>query len=189
MLIEKETEKDLPADWPQRYYAIPDPAERKEALEKRLKENPSSEDERRREIFQKRFRKSDDLFMEAWLLIRMSEQDKISRFNRNRKERAFRSCMTQLQITEDPDDILMQEWTDFARKWISTCLSRQYRTAAFGILTVKDTILAGKIAHEINSVTRDIPSRFSLQEVFLPFRKIMIDVYKETIEDSDEYFS
>ena len=189
MLIEKETYPDPSLNWPESYYGIDDPAARKAALLQVLGNSPSAEEERRLEIFQKRFRKDrDDLFMEAWLLIKMSEQDKISFLNRKSKEKHLRSCMSQLMLTNEPDELLRKEWYDFAGKWIQTCLTSQYRKAAFGILTVNDTVLAGRIANEINTVTRDIPARFSLQSEFTVFRNIMIDVYRHTVEDSGYYF-
>lgn len=184
MLIEKN-----PAVIPENYYEIQDPAQRRKYLTDKLSENADSADEKRLDLLNRRFRRDrDDLFMEAWLLIFMSQQDHLSRFNRKRKEKEFRAYANQLMITEHPDEFLLDEWRDFANKWIQTCLTKQYRSAAFGVITVSDNVLAGKIANEINAVTRDIPARFSCEKAFLPFRRVMTETYRKTIEDSDFRF-
>ena len=189
MLIEKK-KTALPAgQWPDNYYQEDDPQVRKELLDGVLRNSPSEDDLRRNEILKRRYRKNDDLFMEAWLMINMCEQDHIGILNRKRKEREFLKYAEQLMVSGSPDPVLCLEWKAFAEKWIRTCLSRQYRSAGFGVISMRDEAVAGKIAREINTVTRDIPRRFSKEDSFLPLRKILIEVYKHEIADSDDIFN
>ena len=101
----------------------------------------------------------------------------------------YQKYAEQLMVFDSPDPVLCLEWKAFAEKWIRTCLSRQYRSAGFGVISMRDEAVAGKIAREINTVTRDIPRRFSKEDSFLPLRKILIEVYKHEIADSDDIFN
>jgi hypothetical protein len=191
MLIEQKTDLTGSLPWPERYYKTENIAERESMLDEVLKSDPSEDDLRRKELLKKRYRQNrnrDDLFMEAWLMITVAAKDSVGLLSRGRKERELKRLAEQLMITSDPDPVLREEWKDFAGKWISSCLGKQYRSAAFGLFTMKDRQVAQKIANEINAVSRDYPAVFSLEDSFREFRKTLIEVFRETIDVSDEYW-
>lgn len=190
----EEPVSDFLEDWPKHYYGQDDPNKRSAYLKKYLSLHPESEDDRRREeLLQKRFDLSGkepvDLFIRAWMMIRIMENDKVSFLNRKSLEKRLREQKDQLCIRNRPDDILIREWRDFARKYIIICCdSGSYRKAAFGLLNINEEKTALKIAREIDLVTRIIPLRLNLEEDFAVFRDTVIDVYCSLLKDGEEFW-
>ena len=87
------------------------------------------------------------------------------------------------------DELLFAEWKNFAEVYLSTCSSHSYRSTLFGFLTLKDDVVAAKIAKEIDSVTRLAPRQFNLENECKKLREIMIDAYISQIKDGEAYWN
>lgn len=196
MLAKKEENTgDIFEDWPASYYRQKDPRKRREYLEQRLAAfGESAADLKRKQLLNKRFsfgsKEPADLFIRAWMMIRIGENDTITFFNRRSKEKELRENLKQLCIlNEDISEELLLEWRDFALKYLIICCeSHSYRTAGFGLIRMNDEKAAFKIAAEIDLVTRVIPSRFHLEEECSAFRDTVIDVYCSLLENGEEYW-
>ena len=190
----EEPVSDFLEDWPKHYYEQEDPQKRREYLKKYLSLHPESADDiRREELLQKRFdfsgRETVDLFIRAWMMIRIMENDKVGFLNRKSLEKRLREQMEQLCIGNRPDDILVREWRDFARKYfIICCDSGSYRKAAFGLFSISEEKTALKLARETDLVTRIIPSRLNLEEEFVVFRDTVVDLYCSLLKDGEEFW-
>ena len=190
----EEPVSDFLEDWPRHYYEQEDPEKRSEYLEKYLSLHPESEDDQRRQkLLQKRFdlsaKEPVDLFIRAWMMIRIMENDKVGFLNRKSLEKRLREQMEELCIGNRPDDILVREWRDFARKYIIICCdSGSYRKTAFGLFSISNEKTALKIAREIDLVTRIIPARLNLEEDFVVFRDTVVDVYCSLLQDGEEFW-
>ncbi len=195
-LARKEPQStDIFAEWPDSYYREDSLARRREYIEEQLKRHPDSEaDQRRKDLLNRRLslkgKEEADLFIRAWMMIRIAENDRISFLNRKSKEKELRENLRQLCILDyEESDELIREWRDFARKYlIICCKSSSYKTVGFGLIHINDEKAAFKIAAEIDLVTRTIPSRFDLDQDCLAFRNTVVQVYCELLENGFEYW-
>lgn len=202
MLLKKNVEPkpDYLQDWPNHYYEIDDIAERKEILQKAIELNlDPAHDKYRLKLFERRYctgdkKKMIDAFMYAWVMIKASSASSISFFNKKQKHREMVSYMESLCLLnfepECPEEkqVLTEEWNAFAKQFISSCAdSRSYRSILFGIATIKDPAVAGKLAAEIKLVTETYPAYLGYAETFLPFRQILMDNFRQMIEDGESY--
>lgn len=191
----KPLSTDIFAEWPDSYYREESLARRREYIEEQLRRHPESEaDQRRKDLLDRRLslkgKEEADLFIRAWMMIRIAENDRISFLNRKSKEKELRENLKQLCILEYAEsDELIREWRDFARKYlIICCKSPSYKTVGFGLIHINDEKAAFKIAAEIDLVTRKIPSRFDLDQACLSFRNTVVQVYCELLENGQDYW-
>ena len=189
-----ETPKDIFANWPDSYYEEESLAKRRQYLNHILSEHPESvSDQNRDALLNRRYGGKDetDLFIRAWMMIRIHEGDRITFLNRKHIEKELRHNLTQLCVLDfEMSDELIREWRDFARKYLIICCeSSSYRTTAFGLIRMSNEKTALRIAAEIDQVTRVIPSKFNLEEECSAFRKTVIDVYCRLLENGEKYWN
>jgi hypothetical protein len=137
-----------------------------------------------------------DLFMNAWMMIKVSATSGVPIFGRRLKKKEMASYMHTLCISDFPCDddealaIREQEWASFARTLISVCTnSRGYCSTLFGMVPIKDETVLKKIAEEIVLVTKTYPSAFGLYDDMKPFSDAVIKTYCEVIENGDIYIA
>lgn len=195
LLNTKEKQTGLLEDWPSHYYETEDPAKREECLKTILAQEHTEADERLYELFQKRFDMSNeypvDRFIRAWLFLQMYGRETPLFTSRKKIRKMLTEQADELCVTEGtPDAMLEEEWRDFARKYIGTCISsRNYRSFALGLIPMKDKTLAMKIAKEIDTTTTVIAEKAGLAEAFKPLRAVMIRTYIDSIQGGDEYWN
>lgn len=200
MLLHKEKAPtiDYKANWPAHYYDIPDIDTREKLLLEMVEEYGDADDQRRLAILRKRYpvvaqknapRK--DAFVAAWMNLLIDGRLGTNFLNRKKRERDIRQYFTALGILNDtPDAILLEEWRQFARLWIETCVGdRTYDSTAFGLFHLSDERLGKKIASEIHEVTGLIPARFGLREEVRCFREVMKDTYISMVDEGARYWS
>lgn len=187
---------DYMANWPKHYYEIEDINMREACLKKYIKEHPdSTEDKRRLEIFEKRYGKKakkerGDEFIKSYMMILIAYTNNLHSFDTLRKEKELKSDLKNLCVLDfEHDELLFAEWKNFAEVYLSTCSSHSYRSTLFGFLTLKDDVVAAKIAKEIDSVTRLAPRQFNLENECKKLREIMIDAYISQIKDGEAYWN
>lgn len=191
---ENKPQTDWLADWPAHYHEIPTPQEREQVLQTRLEKADDPADRRRLELLYQRYGHDDkhiDMFMHGWLMLTVMSHDRITAFNRRRYEKEFRRNLTELAIQEDtvPDDLLKEEWHDFARLMINICASdKNYRSTLFGLFKNSDETTALHIAQDIDLVTRIIPAQFDLEEACRPFREVLVHTYITEIDQGQTYW-
>ena len=186
---------DYLQDWPTHYYDIPTGTLRMEYLKKAQENELSSKaDDYRKELCEKRFFHQNntgnvDGFLHAWMMIKASSVAGISFFQKKRLTRELESYMRDLCLLdftpkdEEQDAVLAEEWSDFARYFISSCTgSKGYCSTLFGFVPIKDAMVAEKIAAEIDVVTKEYPAKLGYEEAFLPLRNIMLDTYEQMIQ-------
>lgn len=192
MLQKREDTEKLKENWPEHYYEIDDVLLRKKLLE----EHAGQEESRRLlELWQFRFSekngKASDHFMEAWLMLKIASQSKVSFLNRKGKEKEIRKYAEMLGLYNISDE-MKREWRDFARTLLISCAdTRAYRTALFGMIDLGDRVTAMRIAEEIDTVTGIYPDSLACRELFQPLREVMIQTYRDILNDGnalwDEY--
>lgn len=202
MLLKKESVKDIDylQNWPEHYYEIETASKRKEYLEKALNQKLDPiYDPYRMNFLEKRFfsqkkKETTDAFMHAWMMIKASSATGVSFFGKKRQQQELVSYMKELCLfdykpeSEEEVQVLHDEWEDFAKRWISSCVgSKNYCSTLFGLVRIKDAAIATKMIEEIDLVTRTYPANFQLSQAFLPFREILISVYCQMIEDGSSY--
>ncbi|MCR4654912.1 MAG: hypothetical protein K5770_01565 [Lachnospiraceae bacterium] len=198
MLFKTDTtpNADHMADWPKHYYEIEDINMREACLKKYIEEHPdSSADKRRLEIFERRYGKKakkdrGDEFIKSYMMILIAYTNNLHSFDALRKEKELSSDLKKLCVLDfEQDELLFEEWKNFAEVYLSTCASHSYRSTLFGFLTLKDDVVAMKIAKEIDTVTRLSPRQFNLENECLKLREIMINVYISKIRDGETYWN
>ncbi len=178
------------AEWPQHFYDTDDALTRKAALQERLRVSENAEDLERQRILDQRYDdKGNDLFMQAWLMLKIESDTKPNLLTRKGKEKVLRRYISALMLEEESSPLLTAERAHFARTLIRIfCTSRSYSTTAFGLMTMKDEWTANRIASEIDAVTRLYPSLFHAEDIFLPLREELIKAYTTMIEHGSEYW-
>ena len=111
--------------------------------------------------------------------------------NRKKRARDIRQYFTTLCVLdEEVDEVLLEEWRQFARFWIESCAGdRSYDSTAFGLFRLGDERLGKKIAAEIHEVTSTIPARFGLAEELRAFRRVMKETYIAMVDHGDRYWA
>ncbi|MCH4193331.1 MAG: hypothetical protein LKF52_13565 [Butyrivibrio sp.] len=196
MQMKDRTDDELMRDWPAHYYEIEDIASREKCLQKILAESPeSSADLRRLSLLRTRYGEQHetnrgDRFMGAWMMIKISGNTGISFLNRRRAEKELRKNLENLCILgSEPDEYLIREWQNFAECFLRSCTQcKTYGSTLFGMFPLKDRSVAAKIAGEIDLVTKVLPSAFGLENECAVFRNIMIEAYKNNLENGQEYW-
>lgn len=193
---------DYLQDWPVHYYEIESATEKRAALETALANhlNPPYDTYRLR-LLEKRYfnhhkKGTTDAFMYAWAMIKASSSSGVSFFTKKKQLRELLSYMEDLCLVNyEPESaeerqVLTEEWTSFAAQLISSNAgSRTYCSTLFGLVPIKDTIVARKIANDIQLVTHDYPALFGQEAAFAPLEKIFRDVFCQMIEDGNSYFA
>lgn len=195
MLLKREINTDYLDEWPKHYHEIKDIKEREAVLRHVLEEDPSSKDDQTRLlIFSRRFETSNDkkfdLFMRGWINIKTLTTEQVHFFNRKKMEKELREYLKDLAVIDfERNELLKEEWRSFASDLILSCSdSHSYKQIAMGIGHVSDKNVAMRIASDIDNITRILPSKFSLEEECRDLNEIMIETYKEMIENGEEYW-
>lgn len=197
MLLKNNNTKDTDylQDWPSRYYDIPSGALRMEYLQKAKEQGLSvPADIYREKLCKRRFfsdtkKGTTDGFLRAFMMIKATSAAGVSFFQKKSKKRELESYMKDLCLrgyepeNEDESTVLAEEWRDFARYFISSCVgSKTYCSTLFGLVPIKDATVAEKICAEITLVTKDYPAMLGLSDEFTPLRTIMEGTCRELIQ-------
>lgn len=197
MLTKNKTSNDIDylKDWPARYYDIPTGTLRMKYLDRAQENGLAVEsDHYRKKLCQKRFFTQNssgnvDGFLHAWTMIKASSSAGVSFFQKKRLIRELESYLKDfclLDYTPENEmeaDVLAEEWSDFARYFISSCVgSKGYCSTLFGFVPIKDSTVAEKIAAEIDVVTKEYPAKLGYEDAFVPLRNIIKDTYQEMIQ-------
>lgn len=184
---------NLLEDWPAHYFEIEDIFQREAALQKRLQASADPADSRRLELLHFRYgtgkRERPDGFMKAWLTLKVMTTNAGS-FRNERQRGEFYSCLEAFGIQEDnaPDEILLEEWRDFALRMITICRNdRTYRTTGFGLVPVSEEYTDRKIADDIKKIFHDLPSAYGCLNLISPLTTVVEQVYCQTIEHGRDY--
>ena len=188
--------------WPEHYYEIDDPAIRKTVLMQAIdqKLDPAC-DSFRLTLLEKRYKITDkknrtiDTFMRAWTMIKAADATGVNFFQKRYQKRELEKLMVDLCLLDSPvtseaeQSVLEAEWAAFARFYIITCTgSKAYCSTLFGIVPIRDTSVASKIADEIDLVTRRYPASLNLADSFIPLRKVFSEIYCKMIENGIDYW-
>lgn len=190
---------DYLQNWPARYHEIESAIQKRECLAKAMEQNLDPEhDIYRLKLLEKRFfgknkKGTSDSFMLAWMMIKADCEN--TPLFRQKKQQEFVKYLKELCVIEyEPENeaeqqILLEEWTDFAKCYLSSCAgSKTYCSAFFGIVPMRDEAIARKIAEEIDLITKEYPARLGFPDALLPLRKIFISAYCQMVEDGETYF-
>ena len=177
------------ADWPKQYYEL-SPDKRLAALNEQINRSPDSADDlRRSELFQKRYDASfKDLFLQAWMMLKAADAQPSGFLMKRKFEQDVRKEFERLCIHTDsePDPVLKEEWVNFADSLIRMYLSSpSYRAAVFGMGAVNERNTALRLATEIETVTKTVPERASLQAAMQPFRAIVLERFCMLVPDGE----
>ena len=181
-----EIKEEYLEDWPAHYYEIRDINVRESCLKKYLEKHPDSgADKERLEILGRRFGRRamaerGDRFIKSYMMILVSYQNNFHSFDILKREKELKKGLKELCVLDADgfsEDILRAEWEDFADVYLSTCSSHSYRSTLFGIVTLKDEVVADKIASEIDTVTRLAPGQFNLEAECSGLREILVKAY------------
>lgn len=190
---------DYLQDWPTHYYEIESAIQKREYLVKAMEQNLDPEhDAYRRKLLEKRFfsknkKGTSDSFMLAWIMIKTDCEN--TPLSPKKKKQEFTKYLKELCLIDyEPENeaeqqVLLEEWTDFARRYLSSCTgSRTYCSTFFGIVPIRDEAVARKIAEEINLITKEYPAKLGFPNALLPLREIFISAYCQMIEGGETYF-
>ena len=183
-------------DWPGHYFDIKDINMREACLKKYIAEHPDSkEDKRRLEIFERRFDKAGkkergDRFIRSFMMILVSYKNNLHSFDVGKQERELRADLKELCVLDfECDELLKAEWANFADIYLETCSTHSYRSTLFGFVTLKDEVVADRMAYEIDIVTRLAPKQIKLEKECEALREIMVNAYITHLEGGQEYWN
>lgn len=156
-----------------------------------------SDNERRLEILLKRYpSKSEgtirhDAFLAAWMNILITGRMGINFLNKGRVKKEVTGYLRDLCVMDFPlDSILISEWEDFSKLWITSCLKdKTYDSTIFGLIRLSDRNLASKIASDIIEVTCRIPQKFGYENLCESFRDVLKNTYISMILDGEKYWN
>lgn len=203
MLLKKDFTPDSNylANWPAHYYEIEDINLRQDHLRYAIEQQLDPVyDSLRLALLLKRFgndrnEKRPDLFLRAFMMIKAQSASGTSFLNKRRQKKELLTYLDTLGILNYPTEppaakqVLMEEWQNFSHVFLANCAgSKSYCSTLFGMIPIKDSIVAEKIAIEIDLVTRTYPARFDLAEQMLPLRNVMADTYCKNIENGSVYW-
>ena len=115
-----------------------------------------------------------------------SAQNNFHSFDILKREKELRAELKELCVLDfDYDEILHAEWENFADIYLDTCSTHSYRSTLFGIVTLKDEVVADRIASEIDTVTRLAPKQYRLEKECEKLREILIKAYISHIKDGE----
>lgn len=180
-------------DWPKHFYEVEDAALRRKALFAHMKTDPGSKgDDERMKVLDLRYDENgNDLFMRAWMLLKMKENEGRSFFFRKRQTDEVRACLHRLGILDaEHTEQLHREWQAFSGQMIRRyAASPAYRAAAFGMARVSEENTARRIAHEIIQVTDIIPKRYGFAAEMEEFRAVFRNAYFSMIESGARFWA
>lgn len=197
MLRKQEAQPEYLEDWPKHYHEIKDIDQREACLNEILRQHPDSADDLlRKDLFQRRFgeraeKKPIDKFMRGWMMIRISDKEKLSFINKKHQEKELRRNLAELCVLDCPENpFLEEEYQDFARTWIHTCVdSSSYKSTMFGMVQASDRNIAFRMANEIDAVTRTVPAQFGLEDSCRTLRTVMVREFISSIENGEQYWN
>lgn len=213
MLLRNEENEniDYEENWPLHYYEIPDIDKREDILKKiiaALREELSSsgsehireelsKNERRLEILLKRYpekKRNDirlDCFIAAWMNMLITGRLGINFLNKGRIKKEVTGYLKALCVLDFPqDDLLIDEWEDFAKFWIKSCAEdKTYDSTIFGLIRLSDKNLALKIASDILDISYFIPLKFGYAEDCKAFRDVLKRTYIGMIDNGEKYWN
>ena len=189
MQLNVEVQEQWLENWPEMFYRIA-PRERAAALAEQLRRYPDSVDDQRREvILKKRYNRDfDDVFMLAWMMLKVADAQNTNLFTRTRYRYDVETELRRLCILDETEDeILRAEWRQFGDFLIHTYVkSPSFRSAIFGMGSVSDRNTALRLAGEIETVTKTVPGRIGHIETVRPFREIILERYTALIPSGAE---
>lgn len=170
-------------NWHNEFYECTDLFYRKDIIEAQTKTNNTKDTKERMKVFEKRYDFSNtpaiDHFISAWLTLRMYNNPSFLSANIKKAKDEIKELSKKLCVIDNEvNDYLKDEWRNFARLYIHTCMnSRTYSARLLFFFKLKEEELAKKIAEDIDYGTRAIPSIAELSEYYLPLREIFIEEY------------
>lgn len=190
----KSSHPNLFENWPSHYFETDNIFEREAALQQRLQASPAPADARRLEILHLRYgtgkRERPDGFMRAWLMLKVMASNRSGfSISAHRKAELY-SYLKAFGIEEGslPDDVLLEEWRDFASRMIGACRNdRTYRTTGFGLVPVSEEYTDRRIAEEIRKCFHDLPAECGFLEMIEPLYRVVSEVYCDQIEHGSDY--
>ncbi|ETP72194.1 hypothetical protein UYO_1795 [Lachnospiraceae bacterium JC7] len=202
---------DYEENWPLHYYEIKDIDKRERILKKVISglqseinssgvQSPDealSQNERRLEVLLKRYpeKKVNDLrmdnFIAAWMNMLITGRLGINFLNKGRIKKEVTGYLKDLCILDFPqDEILMDEWEDFAKFWIKSCVEdKTYDSTIFGLIRLSDKNLASKIAGDILDISYFIPLKFGYEDDCKAFRAVLKKTYISMIDNGEKYWN
>lgn len=195
MLRKEEKNIDYLENWPLHYYEISDINQRQTLLQNHISQEKNDEDMMRLQIL--KFRYGDDIkekradrFMRGWINAKTLTTENIHFFNKKRIENELNSCLRDLAIIDfDRNTVLHQEWENFAKDFILSCISsHSYKQIAIGIGNVSDNNVAMRIAGDIDSITRKLPSSFGLEKECEELYQIMVQTFQFMLDQGEQYW-
>lgn len=181
-------EQEFLQDWPLHYYEIADIAKREAVLKHILEENPDSvDDQKRMTILKKRYPDlKSDMYMRAWLELKMHQNDGSTRLFFKSKQKEVQKSLKLLGIYDERDSVLLEEWRQFARyKMAFDSANKSYRVAALGIGDVGEKNASLRIANEIRTVLKDIPSKYGFSKETEELYQIFEETFKGMMKDGE----
>ncbi len=156
-----------------------------------------ADEQRRLEILLKRYPSNTpplrriDKFTAAWMDLLIDTRLGINFINKNRVKKDVLRCLKDLLIIDfSVDDILINEWTQFAEFWISSCVKDStYDSTAFGLLRLSDKRLGNKIASEIIDVTYTLPAKFGFEVECTQIRNVFKSTFLRLVDNGSIYWS
>ena len=184
--------------WPEDYYREMGGAERKKLLDEALANSVggnADEDKLRLELWQARYAAEDrdkageiDYFIKAWLdLSLISKKD--SAFGKNRMKRVAREAAGTLLLDQySPEkfgSLLDQEYIHLFHLLMDLYLhDGGFTHRVLGFTKLDADELQKKIADRFVNVTRDMPGRCGLTELFAPLYRAASEAYAQRFEGS-----
>lgn len=173
-------EKEYFEDWPKKYYALNEGWKKQKVLTKHIEEFHLKEDEDRLEAFKKRYRISKDgyidVWMQAFLSLRNLRDTKVSFFNKNSMLKDIDIALTNLSLYEEETPALKEEREHFLQDYIDASTKSFSRAAILGMGKRTDDKVQQVVQENINTILKDVPGRFSLDDKCLPLYEIAQEI-------------
>lgn len=179
-------------NWPAHYHEIEDPALKEQILTKHIEASHDPDDERRLQLFHQRYgrtKKHYDRWMRAWLSLKTISANHSGLFLSSGEARDVRNALYDLNIThEEPDDLLVDEWKDFAETMIRCFSEDSTYGSPLGLVRLGDGDKARRIAEMIHLSAEVLPAKVHMSEETNPFAEVLIHTYCERIQNGKKYW-
>lgn len=185
-------------NWPDCYYREREPQVRKALLDEADAEGLTKEENRiRRKLYERRYPSkgpTKDSFLKAWLDVRfLKERD--SGLFKGPNPKKLMKVLDEIGFDELGEDrvyrgILYQEVYHLGLLYASLCQEdKGYSSIIFGIGTLSEDKLAGKIGAEFRDIAIEIPKKFNLEDSkYSLWTDALTDAYCDMFPDFERSF-
>jgi hypothetical protein len=178
------------------YYKEQDPDRRCQVLDDLLNQDPSPENQKRKEIFDLRYKKTKinggrlaDGYIGLWMTMKL-HADRTGIFGYRSAAKEIKKMLSKMGIDqlmaqgEDVQELLYQEFYHMASIFIQSGMDdRHYGTALFGLVNLSDNQVKDKLLKDVYNIAYMLPEKMKMTKELALFTKATKCAFDQILPD------